>query len=188
MAHARNAGRQRRRTALGRLRASPAERILAPKGEQQILATAAFSDGSLRDVTSAAGYVSNAALVAETGPDGRIRTGTTPGEAAITVHYMGEVAVVRLQVPRPNRPEPYPEVAADNRVTSWPATNGARWESCPSPLADDATFFRRLNLDVAGTLPTPNEVRAFLADSAKDKRPELSTPRLLGPSTPTIGP
>ena len=37
-------------------------------------------------------------------------------------------------------------------------------------LCDDATFLRRLSLDVTGTPPTPEEIRAFLADRAADKR------------------
>jgi beta-lactamase regulating signal transducer with metallopeptidase domain len=37
-------------------------------------------------------------------------------------------------------------------------------------LGDDAAFFRRVMLDVTGALPTPEEVRAFLADKNPDKR------------------
>ena len=42
-----------------------------------------------------------------------------------------------------------------------------------APLADDATFFRRLHLDMTGRIPTGSEARAFVADSAPDKRSKL---------------
>src|SRR5262245_17206819 len=37
-------------------------------------------------------------------------------------------------------------------------------------LADDATFLRRVSLDLTGKLPDPEEVRRFVADPAADKR------------------
>ena len=152
------------------LRVSPGERILATRSEQQILATAVFSDGGVRDVTAASGYVSNAGLVAEVGRDGLIRSGSIPGEAAVTVHYMGEVAVVRIQVPRPNRPKKYPEVPVNNRIDELALAKWKKVGIVPSPLADDSTFLRRLYLDAIGTLPTADEVRAFLSDISTDKR------------------
>lgn len=39
-----------------------------------------------------------------------------------------------------------------------------------APRADDAEFFRRLNLDLIGRIPTADEARVFLDDSAADKR------------------
>ncbi len=39
-----------------------------------------------------------------------------------------------------------------------------------SELADDATFLRRVSLDITGTLPSPPEIRSFLNDSDPDKR------------------
>ena len=39
-----------------------------------------------------------------------------------------------------------------------------------SPRADDATFFRRVNLALAGRVPVPSEVRLFLADTDPNKR------------------
>ena len=47
--------------------------------------------------------------------------------------------------------------------------------SPPAPL-DDAAFMRRVYLDVIGLLPAPEEVDAFLKDTAADKRARLDPP------------
>lgn len=43
----------------------------------------------------------------------------------------------------------------------------------PSRLCSDSVFVRRAFLDLLGTLPTPEEVEAFLADASPDKRSRL---------------
>ncbi len=48
-------------------------------------------------------------------------------------------------------------------------------------LADDAEFFRRVNLDFAGAIPAEKELRAFLADSSPDKRQKAIGRLLNGP-------
>ncbi len=40
----------------------------------------------------------------------------------------------------------------------------------PSPQCTDAEFIRRVYLDAAGILPTPEEVKSYLADGRPDKR------------------
>lgn len=51
----------------------------------------------------------------------------------------------------------------------------------PAPLLDDASFLRRVTLDLAGRVPTPLERDGFLADSALDKRARLVDRLLAGP-------
>src|SRR5690242_18169943 len=43
----------------------------------------------------------------------------------------------------------------------------------PAPLVSDEQFLRRVYLDVCGKLPTPAEVKAFLADTDPQKRARL---------------
>lgn len=57
----------------------------------------------------------------------------------------------------------------DKRLAKWWTTNGVK----PTEKVDDATFLRRASLDLIGRIPTPSEVRDFLADPSKDKRQKL---------------
>ena len=40
----------------------------------------------------------------------------------------------------------------------------------PSAVSDDATFLRRVTIDVAGRLPTREEAEEFVGDTSPDKR------------------
>src|SRR5262245_24332922 len=63
------------------------------------------------------------------------------------------------------------ELAAwiDGRVISHIAELGDKQPE----LVDDATFLRRVYLDLLGTIPTVAQVRDFLNDNSPDKRPLL---------------
>ena len=51
----------------------------------------------------------------------------------------------------------------------------------PSPVAEKSTLIRRLTLDLTGLLPSPAEVRAFLADSRPDAYNRLAERLLTSP-------
>ncbi len=169
-----------RRTTIGIEVASP--RVVEFSGRQQLQVTAIYDNGTRRDVTAAAIFSSNAAEVAEVDEQGLIRVGRMPGEAAVTVSFLEHVSVARVQVPRSgdrleiSRPEL--KTVIDEHV--WAKLENMRIE--PSPLCDDATYLRRLSLDLLGTLPTPGEVREFLADASPQKRGRLAAELLTRPA------
>ena len=158
-------------SAVASLEIEPNQRTLALGSTQQLRVTAIGADGSRRCVTAEAEYSSNADTIA--GADGRglITAGSKPGEAAILVRYMGHVAVCRVTLPRPGVKFARPAEANFIDKNVWDKLE--RLGIPPSKLADDATFLRRVFLDVIGTLPTSAEAGAFLADAAPDKRAKL---------------
>ena len=66
----------------------------------------------------------------------------------------------------PSRPESSP---VDSLLGAYFASH----ETAPAPRVDDRLLIRRLSLDVVGELPSPVDVRAFVADRASDKRERL---------------
>ena len=51
----------------------------------------------------------------------------------------------------------------------------------PAATVDDARFLRRVSIDLVGTVPSVDEVNAFLADGAPDKRAKLVDALLASP-------
>jgi hypothetical protein len=160
---------------LQRITVEPAECVLAAGGSQPLRVTAFYSDGSVRDVTGLTAFQSNESAIAAVKSDGLIRAGTIPGEAAVMARFMEQFAVCNVLIP-------LPETVPADCYARLPRANfidGHVWEKLrrlgitPSEPAGDATFLRRAFLDVIGRLPTPEEVRAFLADPSPDKRSVL---------------
>src|SRR5262245_25330476 len=151
----------------------PAERVMNQKADQQLRVIARYSDGVEKDVTRHARFQSNAEAVASVSASGVVTTSDAPGEAAVMAAYLGEVGLFRVMVSRPGEPvqNALPQF---NFIDKLVDAKLAKLNVAPSGICDDAEFLRRVFLDLTGKLPTPDEARKFLADTAKDKRAKLA--------------
>ncbi len=151
--------------------AEPRDIVMAIGDTQQLRVMATDLAGETRCVTAEAEFYSNMEDVAAVDPDGLIAVTGVPGEAAILVRYRGHVAVTRVMLPQADVefPRPPENNFIDRLVWDKLQQLGIR----PSDLADDATYLRRIYLDVTGRLPTVEDVRHFLDDPATDKRARL---------------
>ena len=149
----------------------PKRGSIARHGEQQVTALARYSDGSVRDVTGLALYESNDKGMAEVSDRGLVKVLDITGKVAVMVRYQGKVAVFSASVPlgAPVENVPSPRNFIDEHVFSNLKEIGVP----PSPVCDDATFLRRVTLDVTGSLPTLDETAKFLAAGDADKRDKV---------------
>ncbi|MGC3968707.1 MAG: DUF1549 domain-containing protein [Pirellulales bacterium] len=154
---------------------APRDKILPAKAREQLKVTARYSDGSTRDVTRLAAYQSNESAVAAIDAVGLVTAGALPGETAIMARYMNHIAVFSVAVPLSGKVdrEVYASLPRNNFIDELVWKRLERLGIVPSPGCDDATFLRRVSLDVIGRLPKPDEVRKFLGDTSPDKRTKL---------------
>lgn len=146
----------------------PNKGTLKRQGSQQLKAIARYSDGSVRDVTNVALFESNDRAMADVSEGGLVKVFDIPGKASVMVRYQGRVAVFNAAIPlgAPVGAMPPTKNFVDTAVFA----NLNELGIPPSPVCDDATFLRRVTLDIAGRLPTEAETKAFLADKSPDKR------------------
>jgi hypothetical protein len=149
------------------LKIYPEDRLMTKGGTQRLLVTATFTDGQVRDVTADAVFHSSAAKIASVSADGTVQAAAT-GDAAIAVKYQGQSAVFRVAIPQAG-PNPFPALAANNRIDELVYNKLKQMGVPPSGLATDEVFLRRVYLDTIGLLPTADEARAFLTKPDRAK-------------------
>ncbi|MFM7924227.1 MAG: DUF1549 domain-containing protein, partial [Planctomycetaceae bacterium] len=139
--------------------------------QQQIAVIATYTDGTTEDVTRMALFEPNEAEMAESSVTGLISTLDLTGEVAIMARYQGQVSTFRATIPLGADTQGLPEPA---NVVDQAVFGKLRLLGIPaSEVCDDATFLRRVSLDITGLLPTEQQVREFLADTGADKRDRL---------------
>jgi hypothetical protein len=154
-----------------RIEVTPPEKALKPKDTLQVAVRAFYSDGHSEDVTRWAKYSSSEDLVAGVDDDGLVKV-QGHGEAAISVLFANLVASARIASPYPDAVEPKVLAASPrhNFIDDLVLKKLAALRIPPSPQCTDREFLRRVYLDAAGILPTPEEQDAFLKDTRPDKR------------------
>lgn len=154
-----------------RLEVVPPSLRLAPGQTRQLRVEAVMPDGSRRCVTAEAEFESNGPNIAGADARGLARAGSVAGEAAILVRHMATVSVCRVTIPGDGSGFPRPAERNFVDTLTWKRLDelGIR----PAGEADDSAFMRRAFLDTIGTLPTPAEARAFLADKGASRRERL---------------
>jgi hypothetical protein len=149
----------------------PETRVMQRKSQQQISVIATYSDGTTEDVTRMALFEPNEPEMAESSTKGLVTTLDLSGEVAIMARYQGQVATFRATVPLGADTSKMPEPA--NLVDAAVFGKLKQLGIPASDVCDDATFLRRVSLDISGTLPSEEDVRVFLADTSADKRDRL---------------
>lgn len=143
-------------------------------GKIELKVNATYSDGSVRDVTRWAKFTSTDRTIAKVSDDGDVEI-VGHGQGAVTAWYDSRIAVTSLKIPYPNEIDPavYRTAARANVIDDRVLELLQELNLEPAGRCDDATFIRRVYLDAIGVLPEPDEVTAFVNDSAEDKRSRL---------------
>jgi hypothetical protein len=136
----------------------------------QLQVKAGFADGTTETITTLCDFRTNDEAVVEVTPLGELRA-VRPGDTAVIVSYRGQVVPVRVLVPVEAKPGTrYPNVPPVNFIDREVFAKLRRLNIVPSDLSGDEEFLRRVTIDTIGTLPSPQEVRDFLADTRPEKR------------------
>lgn len=155
-----------------KLEVTPADKVFKLGEKLPLQAWATFTDGSRRDVTWLTKFDSNDAAVAGVNTAGEV-SARRNGATAVRAAFLTEVAVATVAVPFDTAVDSKRFEAANNLIDKplFAKLKDLRIE--PSDGCTDAEFVRRVFLDSIGTLPTPEEVTKYLADSDPKKREKL---------------
>ncbi len=151
----------------------PPKLVLEGAGaSQQLTVRAKYSDGTDRDVTDLAVFMSSNDPTAAVTEDGLVTAGKR-GESFIMARYETKTEGIQTIVIPENLEYTRPKMPETNFIDTLVHEKLHKLRVIPSGTCTDEQFLRRAFLDVTGQLPTSEEYAAFIADKAPDKRSKV---------------
>ncbi len=139
---------------------------------QQITVRATYSDGTDRDVTNLALFMSNNDPTASINKDGLVTSGDRGAAFMLARFDVYSVTSQVLVIPGQLQYE-RPKLAEANYIDTLVNDNLHKLRILPSGICTDEEFVRRAYIDIAGVYPLATDMRAFLADANPNKRSAL---------------
>lgn len=151
----------------------PGDVRLATPGPQHVRVVARFEDGHERDVTRLSRFDVGDDSTASIDENGRAEL-LRRAETDLIVRYRTAVVSSRLAtLINPDLDFDFNALPRRNLIDEHLFDRLASLRVPPSPPADDASFLRRVTLDLIGQQPRPDQIRSFLEDEDPEKRAKL---------------
>jgi hypothetical protein len=141
------------------------------RSSQRVTVRATYSDGTDRDVTNLSLFMSSNDGSAKL-EDGLVTAGRR-GEAYVFARFATFTVGSQVIVIPKEAAFSWAGTPESNYIDTLVFNKLKKLRMLPSEICDDATFQRRITLDITGVLPTREEHVRFLADAAPDKRLKL---------------
>ncbi|MCR9292425.1 MAG: DUF1549 and DUF1553 domain-containing protein [bacterium] len=167
------AGNRTRRD-LSSVEITPRKRVAKSLGEPVTLrAVAHYSDGTSRDVTRWTIFSAEDPSAVDVDPESAVSKVLRRGRHIVVARYLSEVVPIELVVQLTDANVDLSDEPRNNFIDDEILESLATLGITPSPPCDDATYLRRVYLDLTGRLPSAERVNEFLEDSRTDKRKVL---------------
>ncbi|OYW71255.1 MAG: cell surface protein [Verrucomicrobia bacterium 12-59-8] len=139
---------------------------------QQITVRATYSDGTDRDVTNLALFMSNNDPTATIDKQGLVTSGDRGAAFMLARFDVYSVTAQVLVIPAQLQYE-RPKLAETNYIDTLVGENLHKLRILPSGICTDEEFVRRAFIDIAGVYPEAKDIRNFMADKNANKRAAL---------------
>jgi Protein of unknown function (DUF1549)/Protein of unknown function (DUF1553) len=151
----------------------PRKIVFDGKGATQpTVVMATYSDGSVRDVTRLALFLTNNDSVTSVNADGIVSAVGRGGAFAFARFDKFTVGSEVIVLPTGDK-FVWPQTPESNYIDGLVFDKLKKLHLEPSPLASDEEFLRRVYLDMIGMPPSVEDYHRFMSDNAPDKRAKL---------------